>query len=135
MQLRSICSQAAEQAALAYQALVVLLNDSSAGAATAAALLSEAAAMFQEPGECGTALYWLVSAALDLPITCKVPREQRSYICHLSNEVGAAKAAVSSIRVACDQRIGIGKELWHHRLFDPLVRVSVIVLNAFVLNR
>ena len=94
---------------------MVLLNDSSAGAAAAAALLSETAAMFQEPGECGTALYWLVSAALDLPIACKVPREQLSYICHLSDKLGAAKDALFSIRVARDHRIG--KELWPHRLF------------------
>ncbi len=68
-------SEAAQQAAFAFRALVPLLQDRSAGGDAAAQLLAEAVAVMQEcgPQAVGPALYQLLVAALDLPVTCKVP--------------------------------------------------------------
>lgn len=70
--------EAAQQARYGSQALAVLLNDVHAGPAAAAELLQEAVDALQESGPeaASPALYHLLIAALDLPITCKVAAEQ-----------------------------------------------------------
>lgn len=62
------------QVGYASRALAALLNDARAGPEAAEQLLSEAVDALHEagPGASGPALYQLLIAALDLPITCKV---------------------------------------------------------------
>lgn len=64
----------ARQARYGSQALAVLLNDAHAGPAAAAELLEGAVDAMQDgrPEAASPALYHLLIAALDLPITCKV---------------------------------------------------------------